>query len=120
MKMKSIDKQIMRATVGLALSIALTLIAFVAISQELATGVWAGALIIVMAAAQFVVQVLLFLHLGDEDKPRWQTQSFAFVGLTALIIVIGSLWIMMNMNYNMDISPEQMEAHMLEQNKKGF
>ena len=37
-----------------------------------------------------------------------------------LIIVVGSLWIMANMNYNMHMSPEQIKDYMIEQNKKGF
>lgn len=75
---------------------------------------------LVLAAVQLVIQLLTFLHLNTEARPRWQTQSFLFTMLTAVIIVVGSIWIMVNLNYNMGMSPEQMDAYMLKQNKKGF
>jgi len=37
-----------------------------------------------------------------------------------LVIVIGSLWIMQNLDYRMGMSGEAMNEYMKEQNKKGF
>ncbi len=75
---------------------------------------------LVMAAAQLVVQLITFLHLGEETAPRWKTYSFLFTFLMALVIIVGSIWIMMNLDYNMQMTPEQMDSFMLKQNKKGF
>ncbi|MGE5298418.1 MAG: hypothetical protein ACM3KF_00060, partial [Acidobacteriota bacterium] len=56
----------------------------------------------------------------DKEKPKWRLASYLFTWFTLLIIVVGSLWIMNNMNYNMMMSPEQMTDYMLKQNAKGF
>jgi cytochrome o ubiquinol oxidase operon protein cyoD len=40
------------------------------------------------------VQLRFFLHLGQEAKPRWETMIFYFMVLVLLIIALGSLWIM--------------------------
>jgi cytochrome o ubiquinol oxidase operon protein cyoD len=50
--------------------------------------------IIGLAIVQAVIQLLFFLHVGQEAKPRWETIAFCFMVLTLLIVVIGSLWIM--------------------------
>ena len=91
-----------------------------AVDDWFADSVMLAAFALVLAAVQLVIQLLTFLHLNTEARPRWQTQSFLFTMLTAVIIVVGSIWIMVNLNYNMGMSPEQMDAYMLKQNKKGF
>lgn len=75
---------------------------------------------LVLAGVQLAIQVATFLHLGSEQRPRWQSMSFVFTLITALIIVVGSIWIMLNLNYNMHMTPQQMEEYMSAQNKKGF
>ena len=47
------------------------------------------------------VQLFLFLHLGLENKPHWNLITFLFMLLILVVIVLGSLWIMYNLNYNM-------------------
>lgn len=109
-----------RYVTGFLGALALTGLAFLIATGNTANG-WLVALgIMVLALAQTVVQVYYFLHLGEEEKPRWKTVSFLFSVLIMLIIVVGSLWIMFNLNYNMGMTPEQMDQYMLEQNKKGF
>lgn len=51
-----------------------------------------------LALAQAVCQMLFFLHLGQEAKPRWESVVFYFMLLILLIIAIGSLWIMDDLN----------------------
>jgi len=60
-------------------------------------------IIIGLALVQFMAQLFFFLHLGTESKPKWNTLVFVFMAGTVLILVIGSLWIMHNLNYH---SPE--------------
>jgi cytochrome o ubiquinol oxidase operon protein cyoD len=106
-------------TIGFVLSIALTLVAyFSVVNQWLAGAVLVGVLI-TLALSQFFVQAILFLHVGDEAKPKWNQTSFLFMILVVVTIVIGSLWIMNNLNYNM-MSSEQMDTYMKAQSKKGF
>ena len=75
---------------------------------------------LVLAAVQLMIQLITFLHLGEETSPRWKTYSFLFAFLMALVIIVGSIWIMMNLDYNMRMTPQQMDSYMLHQNKKGF
>lgn len=113
-------KMIARYIIGFLSALALTGAAFLIASQD-NTDPWLAALIILgLAFVQTVVQVYYFLHLGEESKPRWKTYSILFTVLIMVIIVVGSLWIMFNLNYNMGMTPEQMNQYMIEQNKKGF
>jgi cytochrome o ubiquinol oxidase subunit IV len=93
--------------IGFASSIILTLIAFVLVNDHISShhSQFSHKLLIpilaVLALVQFVVQLLFFLHLGTERRPRWKQLVFWFMILVVLILVIGSLWIMQNLNYNM-------------------
>lgn len=51
-----------------------------------------------LAMAQAVFQLLFFLHVGQEAKPRWETLVFIFMLLLLAIIAIGSLWVMNDLN----------------------
>lgn len=90
-----------------------------------ATGMWLeatglAALLLCLAAVQFGLQMIVFLHVYDEKRPRWTLWSIIYTIVMLLIVVVASLWIMANMNYNMHMTPEQMNEFMIEQNKKGF
>lgn len=51
-------------------------------------------IIIVMALMQFVVQLLFFMHIKDEEKPRYNLIALVF-GLAVMVIIVGgSMWIM--------------------------
>jgi cytochrome o ubiquinol oxidase operon protein cyoD len=64
-----------------------------------------------LAILQCLLQLRRFLHLGDEFKPRWKVWIFLTMLSTVLIIVIGSLWIMSNLNYRMQHSPESLNEY---------
>lgn len=107
--------------IGFVLSLVLTGVAFVLVVNEVLSGLallWAlGGL----ALVQMVVQLIFFLHLGDEAGPRYKLASFAFMVGILLIIVVGSIWIMNNLNYNMmEMSPQQKTDYMKTQHDKGF
>jgi cytochrome o ubiquinol oxidase operon protein cyoD len=57
-----------------------------------------------LAVAQTLIQLIFFLHLGLESKPHWNTITFLFVTLVIIIVIGGSLWIMHNLNYNLEMS----------------
>lgn len=59
--------------------------------------------IVSLALIQAVVQLLYFLHLGQEDRPKWETGVFFMMLLLLLIIAIGSLWVMNDLNERMMI-----------------
>ena len=56
--------------------------------------------LLTLAIIQAAVQLVLFLHLGKEVKPRWNVMVFLFMVAVLLIVVAGSIWIMSYLNYN--------------------
>lgn len=87
--------------IGFLLSLILTIIPFVVVTQHLFTNNVIAITITIAAVLQLFVQLVFFLHLSTESKPRWNSIAFAFTTLIVAILVIGSLWIMYNLNYNM-------------------
>jgi len=91
---------------GFAVSIALTLSAFYAVSRHSLSRDRIIALIVGLALIQLLVQLLFFLHLGRESKPRWKQLVFYSMLTAVFILVAGSIWIMNNLSYNMG-TPQQ-------------
>ena len=87
---------------GFVLSVILTAAAFAAvmvpgvISRDLIVPVIIG-----LAVVQMFIHVYFFLHLSAAPDQRWNVNAFAFAVMTVIILVIGSLWIMSNINTNM-------------------
>jgi len=106
--------------IGFVSSVALTLLAYAIVAYDLLWGNMAIIAIVGLAAVQLLVQLVLFLHLGREPKPRWNLLAFLSMSIVLVIIVVGSLWIMQNLNYNMMMSPEEMDALMRKESTKGF
>lgn len=98
---------------GFILSVLLTLTAYFVVVVEIFNGSAAIAVLLGLALVQLAVQLLFFLHMDQESKPRWALVSFCFMLFFVIVIVIGSLWIMHNLDYNMmpnhDIDREVME-----------
>ena len=63
-----------------------------------------------LALVQCITQLTLFLHLGSEARPRWRLLVFALMLAVVGILVVGSLWIMSNLNYRM--TPQQVNTYM--------
>lgn len=94
--------------IGFILSIILTLAAYILVLEELFKPHIVTLLIVGLAILQICVQMLFFLHLGGEPKPQWNFLFFLFMALVVAIVVIGSLWIMYNLNQR--VMP-QMSSH---------
>lgn len=120
MNEQTFKKRVKNYLFGGAIALTLTATAFVVVGLHVVSTTTAILLILCLAIAQAVAQMYLFLHIGEEKKPRWRNFSMLFVLMMSVILVAGSIWVMISMNYNMGMSPEQMEQYMLEQNKKGF
>ena len=84
--------------VGFILSITLTAASFFLVYTKALTGRSLVYAILGLALAQAIVQMRFFLHLGKEAKPRWESVVFYFMVLVLIIIAIGSLWIMNDLN----------------------
>lgn len=99
-------------TVGFALSLLLTIGAFVLIMNHVLNGDNAVVAIVCLAVLQLFVQLFFFLHLGRESKPYWNLSVLLLAVGTIVIIIGGSLWIMHNLDYNMMMTPEETETYM--------
>jgi len=86
---------------GFIVSLVLTTAAyFIVVEHLLARWVLLAALV-GLSAIQALFQLVLFLHLGIESKPRWNLMIFLFMVLIIVILLGGSMWIMYSLNYNM-------------------
>jgi cytochrome o ubiquinol oxidase operon protein cyoD len=101
---------LMSYVIGFVSSVALTLTAYLLVVHRSLSHKLLISVIVALALAQFAVQLLFFLHLGRETKPRWKLFVFLFMVMVVLILVFGSLWIMNNLNYRM--TPEQINTYM--------
>lgn len=112
-------KSLTSYTIGFLLSVILTLMTYIVVTQHLLPN-FANVIIMVFAAIQMVIQMVFFLHVTEGKKPRWNLVAFFFMFVMLLILVVASLWIMYSLKYNMVMTPKQMNQYMLEQNKEGF
>jgi cytochrome o ubiquinol oxidase subunit IV len=109
-----------RYTIGFVLSLVLTVVAYILVVNG-STSPWLLAALGILALVQMVVQLIFFLHLGEETGTRYKTASFVFMAGTLFIVVAGSIWIMQNLDYNMaHMTPQEKENYMLTQHDKGF
>jgi cytochrome o ubiquinol oxidase subunit IV len=88
-------------TAGFILSVLLTAAAFGIILTGSLTGNSALLAIAALAFVQIVVHLVFFLHMNTSSAQRWNVMAFGFTVLTAVILIVGSLWIMHNVSMNM-------------------
>lgn len=91
--------------VGFMFSIILTLMAYFVVTrgtQATNVVIWE---VVGLGIIQLLVQLVFFLHLDRESKPRWNLGIFVFAGLIVAILVGGTLWIMKNLDYHHPMAP---------------
>lgn len=117
---ESTDATITTYVVGFVLSLILTYVAYYLVSTHVAshhmtfTHHFLIIATIILAFTQLCVQLVFFLHLGRDPKPKWNLWFFiATLGLI-LIIVLGAIWIMNNLDYNM--TPKQINNYLQSEN----
>jgi len=86
---------------GLILSICLTIGAYLVVMQGWLAGLVSDIAVSVLGILQAVIQLLVFLHILKEPRPRWNLIILFFMLMVLVLIVFGSLWIMANLNYNL-------------------
>jgi cytochrome o ubiquinol oxidase subunit IV len=87
--------------VGFVLSLVFTLIPYYLVVQKTFNTRALLATILGFAVLQLVVQVMFFLHLGREKKPRFNLVFLISTIGIILVVVGGSIWIMNHLHYNM-------------------
>ncbi|MFC4807891.1 cytochrome o ubiquinol oxidase subunit IV [Paenibacillus sp. GCM10023250] len=80
--------------IGFALSIVLTIIPILAVVDD-----WFGktatiVVLLITAALQFAVQLLFFMHLREEEGPRYNLVTLILGLIIVIVVVYGSIWIM--------------------------
>ncbi|MBI5357745.1 cytochrome o ubiquinol oxidase subunit IV [Candidatus Saccharibacteria bacterium] len=101
--------------VGFLLSIALTFIAYFAVVNDWFDENTLG-IIMLLALAQFSVQVVFFLHMGKTSKPTWSDVALYFMIMVVVTIILGSMWIMSNLDYHHgdNSAPQSVEDSIIE------
>jgi cytochrome o ubiquinol oxidase operon protein cyoD len=87
--------------VGLVLATGLTAASFYAAASN---AIWAPAIpvaLVVLAIAQMGIHLVFFLHISTGPDSTNNILALAFGVLIVALVMIGSLWIMTNLNANM-------------------
>ena len=90
-------------TIGFILSVILTVIPF---GMVMAGGFGRGivmAVIAITAVAQVLVQLVYFLHIKSSSEQPWNVIAFIYTVLCIAVLLVGSVWIMNYLHYNMMI-----------------
>lgn len=117
----SLAPLIIKYVLGLASALLLSTMAYLAVVQQwLESSVMTMAVLLLLAALQLLIQLICFLHLGVHGRSRSRTFTIGFTLVMMMVIVVGSLWVMHNLDYRMGMTGEDMNEYMIEQNKKGF
>jgi len=87
--------------IGLALATLITVVAFFISQTSL---VWQPSIpvaLVVLAIAQMGVHLVFFLHITTGPESLNNVLALAFGLLVVFLLLVGSLWIMTNLNHNM-------------------
>lgn len=107
--------------VGFASALVLSLLSYILVvghSFHSASALFG--VIMVLAVIQLAVQLVCFLHVGFNKRASLRSGVLLFTLMMMLVIVLGSIWIMKNLDYRMGMSGDAMNVYMEAQNKKGF
>lgn len=101
---------------GFVLSLILTIGAYFLVASQTVSDNLLIVFILVLAIIQLIVQLFFFLDLGRDPKSRLNLTFFIITLSIVLLIVVGSIWIINHLNYNM--TPKQMNQYV--QSQDGF
>ncbi|MBV53352.1 MAG: cytochrome o ubiquinol oxidase subunit IV [Coxiellaceae bacterium] len=87
---------------GFLLCVILTLIPFLSVIHSVGSTTLLLAIVLISALLQFFVQVICFLRLNTQtEQGVVNIMSFIFTGVVLVVVIGGSVWIMMSLNYFM-------------------
>ncbi|NHB88173.1 cytochrome o ubiquinol oxidase subunit IV [Photorhabdus tasmaniensis] len=87
--------------IGFVLSVILTVIPFWIVMDGSASHATILTTVVGLAVVQILVHFIYFLHMNTSSEERWNLVALLFTILIIGIVVVGSLWIMYNLNINM-------------------
>lgn len=86
---------------GFIIALVLTLLAYLLAEGAVFTEWVNDSAIGLLGLLQAWALLYLFLDVGREAKPQWNFLVFLFTVMVTIILVVGSLWIMHHLNYNL-------------------
>ncbi len=86
---------------GFIISIIFTFASYLIVVGHLMMGWGLISLLVIFAIVQGVAQLVFYLHLGVESKPRWNLMIFCFMFFLMIVILFGTMWIMRSLDYNL-------------------
>ena len=87
---------------GVVLCVILTLLPFGVVMFKYGSHAFQHTVLALSAFAQFMVQVICFLRLnGSTEQAKSNVAAFVFTIIVAVVVIAGTLWIMVNLGYNM-------------------
>jgi cytochrome o ubiquinol oxidase operon protein cyoD len=86
---------------GFIISLVFTAAAYFITVEHLILGWGLVTILVVFAIVQGISQLVFYLHLGIESKPRWNLMIFCFMLFLMLVILFGTMWIMRSLDYNL-------------------
>jgi cytochrome o ubiquinol oxidase operon protein cyoD len=92
---------VLNSNLGLIFSLILTVAAFLAARSHLIYGPAVPDALLVLGVAQMGVHLVFFLHVTTGPDNTNNVLALAFGILVVFLIVVGSIWIMNNLNQNM-------------------
>lgn len=87
--------------IGFVLAVILTVIPFHMVMSGGYSHQTVLVTVMALAVVQIVVHLIYFLHLDGSSAQRWNVMALLFTLLILAIVIVGSLWVMHNMNANM-------------------
>ena len=87
--------------IGFILSVILTLIPFGLVMYPTLPKSITLMIVLAFAVIQVLVHLVYFLHMNSKSDEGWNLTAFIFTVIIIAIVVVGSIWIMWNLNYNM-------------------
>ena len=84
----------------LSLAFFFCVLPYVMIVRNVLSGASLIAVILGSAILQATAQLFFAFRMGKEPKPYWNVQMFISMAVVTILIVLGSLWIMANLDYN--------------------
>ena len=99
-------------TIGFVLAVILTATSFWVANTSLLWAVGVPMGLVVLAIAQMGVHLVFFLHITTAPDNTNNVLALAFGVLIVFLVVVGSLWIMRDLNSNMMLPPELVDMHM--------
>ncbi|WP_420422393.1 cytochrome o ubiquinol oxidase subunit IV [Simkania sp.] len=96
-------------TIGFVLSVIITAALYRIVTHYHLSKMMMTEAVIALAVIQAVLQLIFFLHLGLESRPRWNTFMFLSMVFFIVVLIVGSIWIMWHLGYNTMPSMEQLQ-----------